>query len=349
MTLIGMFHYRRYPQLVYKTYAFASAAKAEGADFFYFTPGKVNLKEETIRGWVLDNREWREKIMPFPDVIYNAGSPTTDTAKSIYNLLYERIPFTSCSIGDKMTVYKLIKKRGEFSQYLIPSQIVTHADTVFQFLAKYNKVIVKPVYGHKGIGVVFIEQQKGGYLVVQEEKVKKNNRHDLKLFLSHLISREDILVQPFISSRTKAGLSYDFRLHVQKNGEGRWVVAAIYPRIASSPQKIVTNLSSGGYTTYLHSFLIQEFQEEFYNVRRYLEQFALSFARHLDNAYDQSLDELGIDVGLDSNRKICLYEVNWRPGVPPTFFYEIDVARNTIRYAMYLAQQKKAGTKQEIG
>ncbi|WP_342454273.1 YheC/YheD family protein [Paenibacillus sediminis] len=76
-------------------------------------------------------------------------------------------------------------------------------------------------------------------------------------------------------------------------------------------------------------------------MKRYLEQFALSLAQHLDKIYGKSFDELGIDVGLDSNRQIQLYEVNWRPGVPPSFYYEIDVARNLIRYAIYLAAQKR--------
>ncbi len=42
-----------------------------------------------------------------------------------------------------------------------------------------------------------------------------------------------------------------------------------------------------------------------------------------------------------SNKKIWMYEVNWRPGCPPAFYLELDVVINSIRYAMYLAKNQK--------
>ena len=44
MTIIGMLHHREDPNNVKKAYAYAAVAKAEGVDFFYFTPGKVNIE-----------------------------------------------------------------------------------------------------------------------------------------------------------------------------------------------------------------------------------------------------------------------------------------------------------------
>ena len=35
--------------------------------------------------------------------------------------------------------------------------------------------------------------------------------------------------------------------------------------------------------------------------------------------FNETIDELGMDVGLDENDKIWIFEVNWRPGCPPTF------------------------------
>ena len=43
MTLIGMLHHRKDPKTVIKSYAYAAVAKAEGAKFFYFSPGTVNF------------------------------------------------------------------------------------------------------------------------------------------------------------------------------------------------------------------------------------------------------------------------------------------------------------------
>ncbi len=158
-------------------------------------------------------------------------------------------------------------------------------------------------------------------------------------------------MQPYIQSITKSGQVYDFRLHVQKNGEGKWVVTTVYPRIAPNGS-IIPNINNGGFTNYLDPFLEQEFKEEAYNIRRMLEHFSLALAHHLDEIqmekFGEVIDEIGIDVGLDQQQKIWMYEVNWRPGCPPAFYLELDVVINSIRYAMYLAKNPKRVKKKMV-
>jgi glutathione synthase/RimK-type ligase-like ATP-grasp enzyme len=344
MTTVGMLHHRLDPGKVFKAYAYAAAAKAEGVDFFYFTPGRVHLEEKTIRAQVLEEGEWIEKVVPFPDVIYNAASPITAKSYEIYEKLEESIPFTSHSIGDKLTVYQSIQKSKEFSRYLLPTEQIKNAKMVLDRLTHYPKIVLKPVSGHKGLGLRFMEQGQTEFMVREGSAKTQSsyNTEDIIKYLDILIKDEPYLVQPFISCQTKAGLAFDFRLHVQKNGEGKWEITAIFPRIAA-PGRLVTNLASGGYTTTLAYFLAEEFEDNDYNMKRYLECFALSFAENLDKIYDHSLDELGIDVGLDADRKIWIYEVNWRPGTPASFCLQLDVAIHTIRYAVYLANRRGKG------
>jgi hypothetical protein len=340
MTTVGMLHHRLDPRKVRRAYAYAAVAKAEGIDFFYFTPGRVQLDDRTIRAQILENGEWIEKIVPFPDVIYNSSSPMTEKAYEIYDKLEETIPFTSHSIGDKLTVYKSIKKNKEFSHYLLPTQEIKHPKTVFEGLKYYQKIVLKPISGSQGTGLLFIEEKQ--HHVIVRNQWAETLDYDKESFIQYLqllIKEEPYLMQRFICCQTKSELAFDFRLHVQKNGAGKWVIATIYPRIASFG-KIVTNLNNNGYTMSLPFFLNEEFGDRDYNMQRYLECFALSFAEHMDNIYDQSLDELGIDVGLDANQKIWIYEVNWRPGTPPVFHMELDIAINTIHYAVYLAAQQ---------
>ena len=107
MTIIGMLHHRLDPTTVLKSYAFAAVAKAEGATFFYFTPKSVDFAKRSIRAKVYENGQWQEKTMPFPDVIYNAGSPEKlSVSKEIIDRLKEEIPFTTHSIGNKWNVMK---------------------------------------------------------------------------------------------------------------------------------------------------------------------------------------------------------------------------------------------------
>ncbi|MEH7350940.1 YheC/YheD family endospore coat-associated protein [Gottfriedia acidiceleris] len=340
MTLIGMLHHRADPRNVKKAYAYAAAAKAEGVNFFYFTPGMVNIKQQKVLGKAYENGQWIEKEFPFPDVIYNASYPVSDKAEQIVDYLYDRIPFTSHSIGNKFSVYNRIEKAKEFKQYLIPFSKLSNVQIFYDMIKRYNKVIIKPLTGHQGGSVVFIEHSGSNLYKINDAGIVSTiNEKKLFNLITNKILEQDYVVQQFISSQTKTGHVFDFRLHVQKINEGKWVITSIYPRIGRSGY-ITSNMGSGGYSTYLDTFLKTEFGDSWYDIQRYLEQFAISFSNHFDSLYENKLDELGIDVGIDANQKLWLFEVNWRPGPPNIYNVELDVAKNTILYAKYLADTK---------
>lgn len=346
MTIIGMLHHRKDPDTVMKAYAFAAVAQAEGAKFFYFSPGEVNFSNRTIKGQVYEKGGWQTKVMPFPNVIYNAGSPEKlSKSKEVIDKLKKEIPFTTYSIGNKWSVSRRLKEAKDFASYLIPTEVVKNADHFFKFLSAFEKVVFKPIDGRKGKGIFFILQEGGRFSVKGEETDRMYGKSQLNGFIKQKLSKETFIVQPYIKSVTKSGQVFDFRLHVQKNGDGEWVITTIYPRIA--PQgSIIANINSGGYTNYLEPFLEQEFKDEAFNIRKKLEFFSLSLAKHLDELqmekFGEMIDEIGVDVGMDEQQKLWIYEVNWRPGCPPAFYLELDVVKNTIKYAMYLAKNQKA-------
>ncbi|MGE7954181.1 YheC/YheD family protein [Lysinibacillus xylanilyticus] len=346
MTIIGMLHHRLDPRTVIKSYAYAAVAKAEGAQFFYFTPRSVNFNTRSINGKVYEDGEWHDRKMPFPDVIYNAGSPEKlSVSKRIINRLKKEIPFTTHSIGNKWNVMERLREAKKFDKYLIPTKIVKSADSFHKFMTTYKKVVFKPIDGRKGKGIYFISQAGSTNFEVRKDSEKSlYSKPQLDKLLADQLSTGTFIMQPYIQSVTKSGQVYDFRLHVQKNGEGKWIITTIYPRIAPNGS-IIPNINNGGFTNYLDPFLEQEFEEDGYNIRRMLEHFSLSLAHHLDDIqivqFGEVIDEIGIDIGLDENQKIWMYEVNWRPGCPPAFYLELDVVIHSIKYAMYLAKNKK--------
>ena len=345
MTLIGMLHHRKDPTTVIKSYAYAAVAKAEGAKFFYFSPGTVNFVNRSIKGQVYEDGKWVARIMPFPDVIYNAGSPEKLVkSKEIIQKLKKEIPFSTHSIGNKWNVNERLKEAGEFSNYLIPTEIIKDTESFFKYVTAFKKVVFKPIDGRKGKGIFFITKKGSEYEVMKEANQVILSKQDLDKVIGSKISTGKYILQPYIQSVTKSGQVFDFRLHVQKNGAGKWVITTIYPRIAPKGS-IIPNINNGGYTNYLEPFLQQEFKEETFNIKRTLEHFSLSLANHLDELqmiqYGEMIDEIGIDIGLDENSKIWIYEVNWRPGCPPAFYLELDVVINTIKYAVYLAKNQQ--------
>ncbi|GIN90204.1 YheC/YheD family endospore coat-associated protein [Siminovitchia terrae] len=337
MVTVGMLHYRKHPHEIKKAYTCASVAKMEGIDFYFFSPGGVRFEEKIIHGYQYENGNWLLKEMAFPDVIYNAANMKTLSQKKIYWELKKIIPFTSHPIGNKLKVYRRIKKIPEFAHYLIPTEVIKDPSGVFRALEQFNKIIIKPLSGSQGKGLIFIERNGDQIDLLEGSHRKTVSETELHSKIETVINEKAYLVQPYILSRTKDGFPFDFRIHVQKNGSGDWGITLIYPRIGSD-DRIISNVSSGGYIGKLESFLDKEYGLESYDIQRILEQFSIRFSQKFDGLYNNRLDELGIDIGIDENKKPWIFEVNWRPGY---VYRELDAAMNTIPYAAYLANQKK--------
>lgn len=231
-----------------------------------------------------------------------------------------------------MKVYKKVKKAKVFASYLIPSTTLHKPEELISFLKNQPRAVIKPLSGNHGKKVFFIEKTEQQYKVTEEFNTMYMNEKELNRYFQPIITGQKFLMQPFIECKTKNGLTYDFRLHVQKNGEGKWEINLIYPRISGNA-KMISNISSGGYRGELASFLKDEFGEESKKVKESLEVFALTFSAHFDTLYENSFDELGIDVGMDANQRLWMFEVNWRPGSKNR---EFEVAKRLIPYCKYL-------------
>jgi len=343
LIVVGMMHHRKRPAEVNRAYACAAVAKAEGVSFFYFSPQGVDTENERIRGFVYDDGRWKSQEFSYPDVIYNTGSPARMRKyQRRISRLRKKVPFTTSALGNKKRVFERLQKGKVFRDYLPETLFIRDSAEAESMLEKYGRIVVKPVNGHQGIGIVYVEKNPYGIRVVEEEYNQLLTTEEFAELIKSKIAEEPFLAQPYIRGITKDGKSCDFRLHVQKNQQGIWVFTAGYVRVAQGGS-IVCNISRGGYTNYLEPFLEYEYGERGREFIPKLEEFALGLANHLDNihekTFNESLDELGIDIGIDENERIWLYEVNWRPGSPPTFYLELDVVKNALLYAVYLAKK----------
>lgn len=339
MTLIGMLHYRKKPYHVKKAYACAAEAKMQNIGFVYFSYSAVDFSRKKINGWFFENGAWIQKETHFPDTIINISAPKTKRQSIIRKSLKKNIPFVSHSIGSKMNVFKKIEKGRQFAKHLIPTLDFSDPEEVLPFIEEHQRIVIKPHSGRKGLSVHFVNLTEDGYI----QCIVGNHKHiysmeEFKHYLRALLSERKYLVQPFIECKTRAGLTYDFRLHVQKNEDMNWEITLIYPRI-SGGEKLTSNISTGGYRGELIPFLKNEFGDEYFDIKQLLEYFAVTFATHFESLYKKkSFDELGIDVAIDQNRCIWIFEVNWRPGSKNR---EFSVAQRLIPYAKSIAEQRK--------
>jgi hypothetical protein len=339
--VIGMFHNRKNPNRVSRAFLYSALLKNEGADFFYFTAKGVDFTTRTIRGQYYEAGSWKEKVFPFPDVIINAANQTTEKQSRTEAELKKLIPFTSYPVGSKLDVYNRLYHSTVLKEYIIPYRQVKDPATVFAFLERHHKAVIKPIWGHHGEGLISVEKSADAYLVRQGNEESAVSQEELEKMI--LGFEKTMVIQRFIRCYLKNGTPYDFRIHMQKNRVGHWQITVIVPRVGSS-RRVVTNLSQGSQMIDFFSFLKNEFEDEGHNVKRQLEIFALKFVKNFEALYPYQFDELGLDIGLDENHKIWLYEVNWRPG---HVFIEVATAKKAVQYALYLAQKYKMKKEKE--
>src|SRR5690625_5225297 len=127
-----------------------------------------------IRGKFYENKQWVEKVVEYPDVIYDRFRLR---GVGRYNLVYQEldgIPFTNEFYGNsisKLEVYDKLKGSGKVDELIIPYQKVERVKDIFNYIDKYGKVILKPEVGSFAKGVHFISKEEdGSYFMVIGEK-----------------------------------------------------------------------------------------------------------------------------------------------------------------------------------
>lgn len=276
-----------------------------------------------------------KKTFPFPDVIINAANQKTNEQKRIYYKLEEIIPFTSYPVGSKPFVFSKMKQSNYLKQFLIPYIEINNRNDILTFLKQHQQIILKPVRGHHGDNVIKIKEHKDKFIITKKQYEHELNSNEFLHFLDKLPN--EMIAQKFIDSSISTGEPFDYRMHLQKNIHGLWVITIIIPRVGSK-SRVVTNISQGSTMMEFLKFLRNEYREHAREIKRQIESFALKFAYEFERQYPYNFDELGIDIGYDHDGNIWVYEVNWRPG---HIFIEVPTARNTIHYAIFLAKQRR--------
>ncbi|WP_162297909.1 YheC/YheD family protein [Halalkalibacillus sediminis] len=341
ITNIGLYYGKKDPTMVYpkeRVEAFLKASDETNTNLFFFSDEDVDLNDKKILGKFHRQGVWVKETVDFPEVIYNIFPNTVARQSRIERKLRREIPFTSFVIGDKLTLpFKIVKQR-EFAHLLVPFRVITDKKILIDSLKEYGKAVIKPVRGARGENIYFVEE-KG-------DKIKLSEREN-HVILSYskfydwldevIFSRnKKHLIQKYIHTRTKTGQPFDFRAHMQKNGEGRWQITKLYPRTGNKKSNQIS-INRGQPLKDIEDFLKKEFDAEWEEIFHKLQDTALNLSFHIDKLYGLAIDELGIDIAIDKNRRFWIHEANLGP---QTKAHEVERAINTLKYCEYLAKHQ---------
>lgn len=334
---IGVFHAQLNPLKIYtkeRIDAMVKESIKQNTILYFFTSDDIDFDNKQVSADTFQDNLWVKVTVPFPDVINNIGAgQRTQTERNLSRM----IPFTSFYVGNKYTLPKRMAKYRKFTELLVPFRVCTGFDVINDFLNKNDRVVFKSLGSNRGENIYFITKKGSRYILLDQKKERILSNEEFNNFINRIILGEKnaYIIQKYIHTRTKADEPYHFRSHVQKNGEGKWQITHIYPRIGNKKSNL-SNISTEGRIEDFPKFLQKEFgKNQGAKFEKKILQLSIDIVLHLDKLYGFALNELGLDFTIDDEGKIWMHEAN---NGPQTAFHEEKRAINTIAYARYIAE-----------
>lgn len=321
--------------------ACAVAAAYHGADFYYFRASDIG--EHTIVGMKLEHDEWVRGEFRYPDAVYdNTRRRGIARFEAAYRKL-DGIPMGHTIAGRSMTkikVYKLVERDPQLAQSLIPYKAVRESDArdVIDFIERHERVIFKTNGGYLGRNALTAEFVADGVELYDQQYKHRFSQEDLPRLI-HMLAAKKYFVQKLIRSVTPQGHPFHVRLHLSKNGAGRWIVAFHSIGLSLTPHVKVTNtdLTYRGTSTWA-DFLANQFGEkENGPLHTRIDGYGLRMAEHLEKAAGGGFHEIGLDIGIDAERRFWLFEAGL--GLPRTSYYQLQLALPAMAYTLRLLRQ----------
>lgn len=314
-------------------------------DFVLFGPNDIRYEEGTVSGYWADKDavrgavRWIKGIYPMPDAVFLDGRVELDTIRNMERAAGKKV-FNSFTF-DKLQGDALLRQDEVLSRHLPDACIVRAGGgpnpELGRFLLRHRKAYLKPANGCSGKGILRVELDGKGQVVLRGFKRDEAfciNRPDMQMWTAELKPDEAYIAQQAVDTVTWHSLPTDIRLNMSKNGEGQWEPSFLTARAALS----------GGYVRLHHyrMLLRSHFAELFLPIQRSAEEIEseiLEVGYRICSLFDRSdyhMGDLGIDLGIDTEGKPWIFEVNPLPYPYHMAFGDHSLIR-PLEYARFLA------------
>lgn len=305
---------------------------ATGADVVLFDYEDINYDIKAINAGVWTKDGFVEELVEYPHWVY-LGSEN-DRLRLYFReegILLDDFVLDKKDVNDELS-------KSKFAAMVIPSMYTHTMANVLTFALMWEEIIIKPLVGARGEGINSLKATAdGGYFLTDAEgNARELDYAGCLAELKSLYGNNTVILEPRMKFLNKDGQIMDFRVNVQKNGEGKWETMFIIPR--TSRDKIVSNFSAGGYASLLDVTLDIDYGENAEKVRRDLEYIAEEIPAFMEEKSKCNMLSLGIDVGFDVDTlQPYIIEINYVPKL--TFPDKSRYISTRADYFLYLTKQ----------
>ncbi|TDF98928.1 YheC/YheD family protein [Paenibacillus piri] len=231
------------------------------------------------------------------------------------------MPIEVHHVKSKLAVAYQLSHLPETASY-IPDTELLHKRSLNRMTRKFDKVYLKPDRGRKSRGVIRIDRMnRGEYKLRQETRTKVVKANELWRTVERLTGDTKYLIQQAVNNVTRGRelRHFDLRCHALRIN-GVWKVGGICGRLGEKGS-VITTSHSGGTPTLLETLFTRHLKytalERARMVRR-LNKVIIHAVRNVSRMYPD-LWEFAVDIGIDTRKRIWIFEVNIEPLIRGNF------------------------------
>lgn len=333
------------------------AGKSLGVNVYVFAPQNVDERTRKIYAHRYDvgRKRWLREWIPYPDLFLDRSryhSMKRFLPASRFRKRNPGLTFISSQLSNKWNLYAVLAEKPGIRGNLPDTALYRTFSDLLKHLQRHSTVFLKPITGTGGRGILRIRRVASGVYALsgrgRDRKIMRERSMKLQQLQSVVktkVAGGKYLIQQGLDLRLANGSVHDYRLLIQKNGEGRWEITGCVGRVGPAGS-ITSNLHGGGRAAPMLELLGIWFKDQA-KVKKAaadIEAFAFRVAEALEQSYGR-LCELALDLAVDRAGHIWLLEVNSKPA--REVFRRIgdrNAYRNAIRrpleYARWLYEQR---------
>ncbi|REE92904.1 YheC/D-like protein [Paenibacillus taihuensis] len=215
-------------------------------------------------------------------------------------------------LASKWAKTEALLSHSGIAPHIPPTRMFTKAN-LGSMLSAHGMVVVKPVRGAGGHGVIKVSRDNGTYAYTYYSKTNRFGSFDaMYQSLSRKKGARRYLIQKGIRLATIGGRPIDYRVKYVKQADGRWAITAIVGRLAK-PGLFVTNICRGGTLLSGSEGIRRSFSSSAVVPKKRLMRQLTQMSTSVLESRFPGIGQLGFDFGIDRNGKIWIFEVNTRP------------------------------------
>ncbi|MBW7455069.1 YheC/YheD family protein [Paenibacillus sepulcri] len=215
-------------------------------------------------------------------------------------------------LASKWAKTSALLSHNEIASHIPPTRMFS-SDNLRSMLQAHGMVVIKPVVGAGGHGVIKVTREGSGYAYTYYAKKRHFGSFDgLYHSLNGMRKGRRYLIQKGIRLATIKGRPIDYRVKHVKQADGSWAITAIVGRLARQGL-FVTNLCRGG--TRLNGsegIRLSVSSNAVAGKKQQMRRLTRLSTEVLERQFP-GIGQLGFDYGIDKNGKIWIFEVNTRP------------------------------------